>query len=235
MAISIIIPTYNEEKTIPDLLDHLSKGIVNLRDAEILVVDGGSSDRTVEVASGLGFRCFLSDRKGRAAQMNVGAEDAKGDILYFVHADTFPPASFVDDINQALSEGFKSGCYRYQFDRYPNPLLKINAYCTRFDRIMCRGGDQTLFITRNLFNKLGGFREDFSIMEDYDLIQKIQKVTTFKIIQKDATVSSRKYDENGYFKVQIANLIIFLMYFTNVSQEQMVHVYQSLINYPKVG
>ncbi len=232
--ISIIIPTYNEEKSISDLLGHLCKGISGLDGAEIIVVDGGSQDNTVDVVRSCGITCIPSKRKGRAAQMNTGAEHATHNTLYFVHADTIPPLSFMDDINQALRKGYKSGCYRYQFDHYPTPLLRINAYCTRFDRIMCRGGDQTLFISKKLFNSLGGFREDYMIMEDYDLIQKIQKTSSFKIIQKDATVSSRKYSENGYFRVQIANLTVFMMYFAGASQELMVHAYKNLIHHPKM-
>jgi rSAM/selenodomain-associated transferase 2 len=231
MAISIIIPTYNEENSISDLLKHLFNANKFGDDNEIIVVDGGSSDRTVEIVQSLGFRCIHSDRKGRAAQMNVGAEQSSNDILYFVHADSFPPVSYVDDINESLEMGFQSGCYRYKFDHYPTPLLRINSYCTRFDRIMVRGGDQTLFITRRLFDELGGFREDYRIMEDYDLIEKIQKSSNFRIIQKDAIVSSRKYDDNGYFRVQIANLTVFMMYFAGASQEMMCHAYSNMLDY----
>ncbi|MEP1150450.1 MAG: TIGR04283 family arsenosugar biosynthesis glycosyltransferase [Balneola sp.] len=231
MALSIIIPTYNEANSILDLLQHLDSSSNTTEGVEILVVDGGSSDETVKLVQEAGYNCVISERKGRAAQMNTGAKMASGDILYFVHADTRPPSLFINDIGQALKEGFQSGCYRYQFDSYPNPLLKINAYCTRFDRIMCRGGDQTLFITKVLFEELGGFREDFLIMEDYDLIQKIQKHSSFKIMQKNAIVSSRKYDDNGYFRVQIANLTIFMMYFAGASQDKMVRTYKYMLNY----
>lgn len=235
MTLSIIIPTYNEENSILDLLQHLDTANKSTEAVEILVVDGGSSDDTVKLVQNKGYNCVISERKGRAAQMNIGAELASGDILYFVHADTRPPSCFISDIAQALEEGFQSGCYRYQFDSYPNPLLKINAYCTRFDRIMCRGGDQTLFITKEFFEDIGGFREDFLIMEDYDLIQKIQRHGSFKIIPKDAVVSSRKYDDNGYFRVQIANLMVFMMYFAGASQDKMVLTYKKLLNYPKSG
>jgi len=233
MLISIIIPTYNEEHTILDLISHLKNGMGNRNDIDILIIDGGSTDNTVSIVEDLDIRCIKSGRKGRAAQMNIGAEYSSGDVLYFVHADTLPPVSFVDDINNSLKEGFQSGCYRYHFDHYPTPLLRINAYCTRFDRIMYRGGDQTLFITRELFEALKGYREDFIIMEDYDLIQKIQEQSSFKIIQKDAFVSSRKYDDNGYFRVQIANLVVFMMYFAGASQEIMCHAYRNLLSYPK--
>ncbi len=231
MSLSIIIPTYNEEESISDLLKHLKAGISSDSTSEIIVVDGGSQDKTVQIVESLGFKCIRSERKGRAAQMNVGAEHSKNDVLYFVHADSFPPVSFADDIAESLEMGFQSGCYRYKFDHYYTPLLRINAYCTRFDRIMVRGGDQTLFITRSLFDELGGFREDYRIMEDYDLIEKIQKTANFRIIQKDAIVSSRKYEDNGYFRVQIANLTVFMMYFAGASQEMMCHAYSNMLDY----
>jgi rSAM/selenodomain-associated transferase 2 len=231
MSLSIIIPTYNEEESISDLLNHLKAGISSDHESEIIVVDGGSQDKTAEIVESLGIKCIISERKGRAAQMNVGTEASKNDILYFVHADSIPPASFVNDIVESLEMGFQSGCYRYKFDHYYTPLLRINSYCTRFDRLMVRGGDQTLFITRSLFDELGGFREDYRIMEDYDLIEKIQNATNFRIIQKDAIVSSRKYEDNGYFRVQIANLTIFMMYFAGASQDPMCHAYSNMLDY----
>lgn len=230
--LSIIVPTYNEENTISDLLIHLQRSKSD--QDELLVVDAGSNDQTVDLVRKLGVTCLESPQKGRAAQMNYGANQSSGDILYFVHADTIPPSSFPNDIEHALSKGFTAGCYRYQFDS-PHPLLKINAYCTRFNRLMCRGGDQTLFITRALFEELGGFREDYLIMEDYDLIEKIQSRGSFRIIPKNALVSARKYDYNGYFRVNFANLVIFVMYFTGCSQRTMVHAYKHLIVHPKFG
>lgn len=232
MDISIIVPTYNEEDKITDCLSHLKECCAGFKDTELIVVDGGSEDNTVRLAQEAGAACLVSQKKGRAAQMNVGAEHATGKILYFVHADSIPPNTFMADIKEALDEGYEAGCYRFQFDS-SHPLLKINAFMTRFDRIMCRGGDQTLFITRSLFNKLGGYKDDYVIMEDFDLIERIQGITDFKIIQKDVTVSSRKYANNGYFKVQIANFIVFMMYFLDYPQEKMVSTYKSLLYHPK--
>ena len=98
---------------------------------------------------------------------------------------------------------------------------------------MCRGGDQTLFVTRDLFEKLGGFRNDFVIMEDYDLIQKIQRETSFKIIPKDVIVSPRKYDNNQYLRVNFANFVVFMMYFFGARQQTMISAYKNLIYHPK--
>lgn len=157
---------------------------------------------------------------------------SKGGLLYFVHADSIPPKNYLDDLFRAIEEGYAAGCYRFRFDS-GKLLLKINSYFTRFDRIMCRDGDQTLFITRDLFEKLGGFRDDFMIMEEYDLIQKIQREVKFKIIPKDVIVSARKYEKNHYLQVNSANLVVFMMYFAGARQETMVHAYKSLIYHPK--
>lgn len=164
--------------------------------------------------------------------MNCGYRLAKGDLLYFVHADSLPPAGYLDDLQRSIEEGFSAGCYRFRFDS-DHLLLRINSYFTRFDKIMCRGGDQTLYITRKLFEKLEGFREDFLIMEEYDLIQKIQSTSRFKIIPKDVIVSARKYDRNHYLQVNFANLVVFMMYFSGARQETMVHAYKVLIHHPK--
>lgn len=231
MLVSIIIPTYNEEKNILHLLNHL-KDNSDERLAEIIVVDGGSRDQTVKIVKEAGYTCWISEKKGRAAQMNSGYRMSKGDLIYFVHADSIPPASYLDDLQQALDEGYSAGCYRFRFDS-DHLLLSINSYFTRFDRIMCRGGDQTLFITRKLFGNLGAYREDFIIMEEYDLIQKIQQTALFKIIPKDVIVSARKYEKNHYLQVNLANLIVFMMYFSGARQETMVHAYKSLIHHPK--
>ncbi|MDZ7720699.1 MAG: TIGR04283 family arsenosugar biosynthesis glycosyltransferase [Balneolaceae bacterium] len=232
MQVSVIIPTYNEEESIGKLLNHLKKyGDERLH--ELIVIDGGSDDRTVEIARKSDARCLVCKKKGRAAQMNMGYRHSSGDLLYFVHADSFPPETYLDDLQTALKNGCPAGCYRFQFDS-DRLLLKVNSYFTRFDRIMCRGGDQTLFIRRKLFEKLGGFRDDFMIMEDYDLIQKIQRKTSFKIIPKDVTVSARKYDMNPYLKVNFANFVVFMMYFFGARQQTMVSAYKNLIHHPKL-
>lgn len=231
MKVSVIIPTYNEEESIGKLLSYLQKHGDD-RLLECIVVDGGSEDRTIDIVQDSQARCLTCTQKGRAAQMNMGYEHSSGNLLYFVHADSFPPKTYLDDLSVALKNGYQAGCYRFRFDS-DRFLLKVNSYFTRFDRIMCRGGDQTLFITRSLFEKLGGFRNDFMIMEDYDLIQKIQKETSFKIIPKNVVVSPRKYDKNQYLKVNFANLVIFMMYFFGARQQTMVSAYKNLIYHPK--
>ena len=138
--------------------------------------------------------------------------------------------SFVDDLLESLAQGFESGCYRYIFDS-DKLLLKINAFFTRFNAIMCRGGDQTLFVSRSIFESLGGFDESYIIMEDYEFILRLQKRNTFKIIQKDIVVSARKYETNSWLRVQIANLLVFIMFFFRRSPVAMKQIYKILLTY----
>ncbi|MEM6767557.1 MAG: TIGR04283 family arsenosugar biosynthesis glycosyltransferase [Bacteroidota bacterium] len=229
MNLSVIIPTYNEATTLPTLLERL---ILNTdsRLGEILVIDGGSEDDTLALATAHGAtKALQAPHKGRASQMNYGATLAQGDVLYFVHADTIPPASYVTDIADALQKGNLMGCYRYQFNS-PSSLLKINAYCTRFDKLMCRGGDQTFFITADLFSQLEGYKESYCIMEEYEFIRRARKVAPFYIIPKDALVSARKYDHNCYLQVNAANLMVFLMFFMGCSPKKMASMYKKLLN-----
>jgi rSAM/selenodomain-associated transferase 2 len=230
MKISLIIPALNEAPNLPRLLRHIQQERDSRLD-EVIVVDAGSGDDTVAIAHKEGADLVLqSPQPGRARQMNLGAIHAKGDLLYFVHADTLLPPRFLDDIEEALAEGFSIGCYRYRFDS-SSAMLKFNAYCTRFDRIWCRGGDQSLFVTRDLFDTLGGYRNDYRIMEDYDFIIRARKQARFKIMPQEMVVSARKYDNNSYLRVNLANLTIFMMYFLGASQEAMVSMYKRLLDY----
>ncbi len=232
LRLSIIIPTLNEEGSIARLLS-LLKQVQDDRVAEIIVADGKSSDRTLRVVEAFDVKVVESSISQRSMQLNLGAQYATGDVLYFVHADTLPPETLLDDIEEALKHGFDLGCYRYKFDS-KKKLLKVNSYFTRYDRIMCRGGDQSLFVTRKLFDRIGGYREDMLIMEDYDIITRARHYGLFRIIPKNALVSARKYRNNSYLRVNFANLVVFMMYFMRCSQHSMVNTYKRLIRHPKM-
>lgn len=231
MKISVIIPTQNEAKKIGFLIENLRKyGGTNLQ--EIIVIDSpNTTDNTFEIAQNLGIIAVKSPQKGRAVQMNYGANLAKGEILYFVHADTQIHPDYTSDIIQAINAGYHLGCYRHQFDS-SHLLLKINAFFTRFPFIWCRGGDQTLFIQKKDFIKLGCFRQDFQIMEDYEFILRANKDFKFKIIPKNVIVSARKYETNSYLRVQKANFKIMRMFLKrNASQQEMTETYRKMLNY----
>ncbi len=229
MQMSVIIPTYQEGKNIGCLIKQLVlHGHQNL--LEILVVDGGSYDNTTAAAKQAGAQVHTAPSKGRAAQMNLGATLAKGDVLYFVHADTLPPATYTQDICQAIQQGYKLGCFRSKFDS-EKLLLKINGYCSRFEGLMCRGGDQTLFITRALFDALQGYDEYYTVMEEYDLIRRACTCERFKIIESEVQVSARKYDHNSYLRVNFANFVVFNMFRMGYAPDKIKSTYQKLLDY----
>ncbi|MBC7873000.1 MAG: TIGR04283 family arsenosugar biosynthesis glycosyltransferase [Ferruginibacter sp.] len=229
MKISIIIPTYREENNITRLVNFLNE---NGKDgvAEIIVADGGSDDHTLQYAADAGARAVVAAEKGRGIQMNFGAALATGDIFYFVHADVLPPPSFAADIIKAVREGYEFGRYSMKFDSR-KWYLRINEFFTRFDFFVCYGGDQTLFITRELFDRSGGFTGSMHIMEDFEFTKRVRKHGRYKIFNKGALISARKYDTNSWWRVQMANKKIVSMYKKGASQEDMVRTYRAMLNY----
>ncbi len=228
MQCSIIIPTLNESENIGALVRHLRKA-ADKRLTEIIVVDAGSQDDTIDVARSAGAR-VLTAIKGRALQMNLGAKVTDSEILYFVHADTRPPLTYLDDIEEAIGEGYDMGCYRFKFNSR-SKLLAINAYFTRFGKMWCRGGDQSLFVKSEVFHALGGYKEEYVIMEEYDLLRRAVDTYKFKLIPKDIIVSARKYDDNNYLRVQIANLVVFNMFRWGFEPQRLLSTYRKLISY----
>lgn len=229
MKISIIIPTLNEAKNIGQLVRFL-KLHGGDEVIEIIVVDAGSTDNTVEFAERAGAQVFETSQRGRAFQMNYGAERARGNLFYFVHADTLPPASFVEDIKESIDQDFPIGCFRFQFDSN-RWLLRINSWFTRLDLLWCRGGDQSLYVLRDLFLALEGFSNEHLIMEEYDLIRRARRGYPFRIIPKNVLVSARKYETNSYLRVQIANLIVFNMYRLGFPQQRIYNTYRRMLDY----
>lgn len=229
MHISIIIPTYNEAANIVKTVQHLKQnGGESLH--EIIVSDGGSDDNTLELANAEGAITIASPVKGRAGQMNYGVQHASGDIYYFVHADTQPPATYEEDILKSLHNGYNCGSYITKFDS-GSLILKINALFTRLNTLFVRGGDQSIFVTKKLFEKVCGYKEDMLIMEDYDFLERIWKKGNFKLIQKGTLVSARKYDNNSWLEVQLANLKAVRMYKKGASQKDMIDTYKRMLNY----
>lgn len=237
--LSIIIPVLDEAAYIGRLLRHLqTHGGAAV--CEIIVVDGGSTDATVAIVSRFDRVALLSmegtgDVACRATQMNLGAAHATGSILWFVHADTLPPATFSADLVAAVQRGKSIGGYAFDFesDRF---LLRVNSWFTRFNWSFTRGGDQTIFITRAAWDALEGYRSHFVVMEEYDLIDRAAAMGYHYHRLKGAVkVSARKYDENSYMQVQRANLAVFKMYQAGANPEAIKACYYKLLKHPKDG
>jgi len=207
LKVSIIIPTVNEKKRIGKLIDHL---LSNADDSlsELIVADGGSTDGTKAIVQSKGAKLLEIAQKGRAVQMNTAANQAKGDVL---------------------KSGHLAGSYRFKFDSN-RLLLGINAFFTRFSALFCRGGDQSMFISKQLFNEMGQFDESYVIMEDFDFIRRFNKRSAFHVIQKDILVSDRKYENNSYLRVQIANLFAFTMFRRGFCQHKIKALYERMLD-----
>lgn len=199
-SISIIIPVLNEEDNITSLLSYLRRNTSSKNIKEIIVVDGGSTDNTVALAEKNKVKTIHS-KKGRSRQMNFGARNATGDILYFLHVDTMPPRNFDESIIRAIRHGGQAGCFRMKFDSR-SKFLAFFAWCTKLNYKICRGGDQSLFITKELFESTEGFNENYIVYEDIEFTDRLYGVVDFKILPRHVITSARRYEEKGEVKLQ---------------------------------
>ena len=202
MKFSIIIPTLNEEKTIRSCLLDLQP----LRNrSEIIVVDGESADNTRTLAAPLAHKVTISE-KGRAKQMNIGAWQATGDILIFLHADTRLPENALQLIQQKIYNTRQWGRFDIQLSGN-HFVLKVIA-CMMNWRSRLTGiatGDQVIFVTRLAFEKAGLYPE-ISLMEDIALCKALKKISPPICLKAKVISSGRRWERNGIYKT------IFLMW-----------------------
>lgn len=228
MHISIIIPTLNEEQEIGGLIRELrdrAEGDIY----QVIVADGGSGDRTAEIASGEGAEIVACRKRGRAAQLNEGAEAASGELLYFLHADTVPPPGFDRLITQAITGGAGAGCFQLRFTS-SHPALRFYGWCTRFNFTLLRFGDQSLFVKPELFDRVGRFDEELIVMEDQQIVRDLKKLAPFKVLNQAVLTSARKYEDNGALRLQLIFTMILVLYYFGASQKMLAHLYNSLID-----
>lgn len=223
LDIHIIIPTYNEAERIGPLVAYLRGGCA----APVAVANAPTTtDATAARAAQAGAQVLSCPQAGRAMQMNCGAKASRAEWLYFVHADTYPPASFMADIAEAVAAGCDFGYFSYNLDS-PSWILRFNSRATRFDTRFSGGGDQTLFIRRSVFDALGGFDERLHIMEDFDLVWRAKRAGyRHRLITNDATTSARKYTANSWLRVNLVNLAVFVLFHLGVSTALMARHYR---------
>lgn len=196
MRISIIIPVYNEEKTIQSFLSTLEPV---RRKAEIIFVDGGSTDRTLELIP-KGYTVIQSP-KGRAGQMNLGAAKSSGEVLFFLHCDSEIPADAVEQIEKVMNR-FDAGCFGIAFHSR-NIWMKccqiISNHRIKDRKVMF--GDQGIFIKRDLFFEAGGFPE-LPIMEDYQFSLTLkERGVRLGIAEKRIYTSDRRFAQGGRLRI----------------------------------
>lgn len=227
--ISIIIPVLNEAETIEELLHHLIDNASLENITEIIVVDGGSTDGTQDLVINLGLNVkLISSEKGRAKQMNTGAKASKGTILYFLHADSFPPNRYDAFIIQEYHKNNLAGCFRLRFDN-DHWWLRLASWLTQFSWRACRGGDQSQFITKDLFNDIGGFDESYIIYEDNILINELFARKEFVVINKEIRTSARLYERHGVWKLQYHFWTIYVKKWFGASADDLLSYYKKHI------
>ena len=209
--ISVIIPVYNEEKNIVLTLLRLWEVICSLPQYsfEIIVVDGGSTDQTavaVERLRPLLPLRLLRSASGRGIQLATGAEAADGDLLVFLHADTVIGADYFVQAVMAIGRQRPWGCARLRFindkDEPEKGIFRIMEFFAnyRVTRSSIAFGDQSIFCSREFYERHGGYRRDFCFFEDYRFSQDARKLCRPLMLRALSSTSSRRHRRYGIYK-----------------------------------
>ena len=241
--VSIIIPTLNESDCLQQTLNNLA--LLDPPPLEILIVDGGSQDNTVEIAKQSNISVLVSERSGRSQQMNLGAAKAQGDYLCFVHADTLVPNDLNLLIKQTLRDrtiacgGFisiMSGQYKTQWITSLHNYLKTYYAAIVFrPHLFLKGlrilfGDQVMFCRRDDFLDCGGFDPQLPIMEDADLCIRLVQYQYGRIYLVDRLVQSsdRRVAKWGWLKANAIYLYIGCLWGIGVSPSYLKRFYKDI-------
>jgi len=221
MQISVVIPTLNEADTITQTLC----GVRQAGECQIIVVDGGSSDGTPEIAR-LDADVVLSSQRGRARQMNAGAQVATGHVLLFLHADTALPQGFPVLLKQAFSDPqVVGGRFDVRLDapgwsfRTVETMMNLRSRLTQIST-----GDQAVFVRREVFLAVGGYPE-VELMEDLELSKKLKRIGRIACLREQVVTSARRWQRDGVFRTILLMWTLRLAHFFGVPPEQLKAFY----------
>jgi rSAM/selenodomain-associated transferase 2 len=221
--ISIIIPVLNEAAIIEEALLRLQN---TSEDVEIIVVDGGSKDNTVELVKALGVKVISSPVPGRANQMNIGAAEATGDIYLFLHADTCLPIDYPNKIVKALSPSkIIAGAFELKIDGNERSLRLVEKMVNMRSRFFSMPyGDQAIFLKASIFKEVGGFSL-LPIMEDFEFMLRLKRLGKIIIVPASVLTSGRRWKKLGVFKTTLINQLIIIGYFLGISPTTLARWY----------
>jgi rSAM/selenodomain-associated transferase 2 len=222
-AFSIIIPVLHEARHINPLLEHLQQLDEN---CDIIVVDGCPKRETIDNIKNKDIKILISEA-GRGRQMNTGAASASGEILIFLHADTRIPTNALNKINRVLKqEQYIGGAFDLGI-RSDKLILKVIAKCASLRSRLTRipYGDQAIFIRKDYFNKIGGYKE-IPLMEDVELMQRIKKRGDKIYIFSDRVFTSpRRWEKEGIICCTLRNWIIIILHLIGISPDKLARYY----------
>jgi rSAM/selenodomain-associated transferase 2 len=222
---SVIIPTINEELNIRAAIESIGTH----SEVEVIVVDGGSSDSTCSIVTALSntwnARLVVSP-KGRARQLNMGAESAAGEILVFLHADTRLPLDWKESISRAFDDGgIIGGAFRLRFDDETPAMNCIAGLANvRSTFLNLPYGDQAIFVDKNIFRKMRGFRQ-IDIMEDFDFVKRLRYHGKIIILNSCVITSARRWQKVGLLKTSLINQVMIIGYYMGFSPETLFRLY----------
>jgi rSAM/selenodomain-associated transferase 2 len=221
MSVSVIIPALNEEEMIGGAVT----SALDAGAAEVIVVDGGSSDRTSRFATAAGARVLLTDAM-RARQLNRGAEAASNPFLIFLHADSRLPAGAASAVEHALTHGIVFGGFRLRFAE-PDRKLRIVERLINLRSAIRRApwGDQAQFIARSSLLGSGGFRE-IPILEDYELARRMRRAGRTRILPLTVTTSGRRFLQKGVLRTAAINWSLIVRYHLGADPQELARVYR---------
>ena len=222
IRISIIIPTLNEAENIKEAIATPHPNTHR----EVIRVDGGSKDDTIKIAQSLDVK-IISSFPGRAVQMNTGAVAATGEILLFLHADTCLPTGFDNMVRTALQQpGTVAGAFKLRIDASLLSLRWVEwGINVRSHFYQMPYGDQGIFLTKAVFQQIGGFPE-LPIMEDFELMRRLKRIGRIVIIPTPVVTSARRWLQKGVFKTTLLNQIVIIAYLLGVSPERICRWYR---------
>ncbi|AKG24856.1 TIGR04283 family arsenosugar biosynthesis glycosyltransferase [Calothrix sp. 336/3] len=214
--ISVIIPTLNESVNIASTLS----AIPIRHDIEVIIVDGGSTDNTVEITRQFSIK-LIDSLPGRSEQMNRGATVATGEILLFLHGDTRLPSNFENMVRDAIQKpGVVAGAFTLQIDDNAPSLRWVEKGVKWRSRLFqLPYGDQAIFLTKETFEKIGGFPR-IPIMEDFELIQRLKKIGKITIISASVITSPRRWLKKGIWQTTLINQIVIIAYYLGISPDR---------------
>lgn len=222
--ISVIIPIYNEEKILRDKSLYFTE---LAKHSELIFIDGGSSDMSLHIAGEYGS--VLSSKKGRALQMNYGANFSQKDTLLFLHADTRISTDTLISIENKISKnGILGGCLTQHIDRKAiiyRLIEKQGNIRAKITKVFY--GDQGIFIKKDLFYKLGGFPE-VPIMEDVLFTRKLRKAGKTIVLSDKIFVSSRRWEKNGIIKTTLLFNLIIILFLLKVPLHKIKQFYDDI-------